>query len=296
MHDSFHQFDASLKIFFAVSLILGLVNVFAGYTFWRWLLGALGFVSGFGGAVMASALAGNQEQAATIGFVTGVALALIFAGIKPIGAFFFGGFTAVSLSALLFELTKISGQLDLSSAGFIAIIIFLFGGITMIACNRVGIIVATSIAGALTAVNAVSVLLAKGDTIRAMLTAHSPNELVAMIVIFGIGMLVQFSTTSGDSPLTSNSDSLPSNPTSDLQREQKLANLDSAEPPPGLISDRRRQQLLDSLTSAPCPPGPTSESEILVERKLNELRRLLEKGLISQQEYDAKKGELLKRL
>jgi hypothetical protein len=82
-------------------MVVGTIECFAGYRAWRFLLGLNGAVLGFVAGAMVSLLLGSPILVLVGGIGGGIAGAILFAGVAPVGTFIFTFGSIASLTILL---------------------------------------------------------------------------------------------------------------------------------------------------------------------------------------------------
>jgi hypothetical protein len=188
---------ASFQIPAALLLLAGgLLSCFAGYRWFRIILGIYGFIFG---ALLASSVMGADQTgwlmvAALAGGVVGalILIAAYFVGVALIGA---------GLGAMVADTIWASFGRE---AGLIPVIVLsILGALAALALQRYVIIIATAFGGAQTAIVGGAALIGKGEgTARSVYRVYPLDplpatkwDLVAWVVLGFVGLAVQLSVT-----------------------------------------------------------------------------------------------------
>ena len=169
---------------------LALVECFAGYRAWRFLLGANGAILGFVGGAMVAVMSGSPVLV-LVGAVGGaVAGAYVLATIAPLGSFVFAFGTATSLTMLLAELAGAPHYYAMPlgmAAGLAAAVA------ALTSCRRMMIAIA-AIAGAQQLASAWNAYHFPYGSIPTP-GQISGSELSAFVTLTALGLLLQYATS-----------------------------------------------------------------------------------------------------
>jgi hypothetical protein len=194
-----------------IAILIGIANCFFGYRIFRILLGILGFIGGalaglviiqalvLGGSISSSGALLYYILAALVGGAIGAVL-LIF--VYFIGVFLLGaaaGFVIGYVAALALNAND-------DVALIAAVVLALAGGILALILQRVIIIIATAISGALYIVSGIAALVSPALVTRTM-SGQTPAidtaftiMLIGWVVLSIAGMVVQFVWTGKKKP------------------------------------------------------------------------------------------------
>jgi len=169
--------------------VIAIVECFAGYYAWRFLVGLNGAIAGFIGGAMLGAIVGGAMLAlvgALLGALAGVAL---FAGIAPVGNFIFAFATVASFSIFLGRVTNLAPPPIMA----LAVIFGVGSALLAIALCRPAMIVIASLAGAQQIASAYSAYRLPYDLLPTP-DILAPSELVAFLTLAVLGLSTQFAT------------------------------------------------------------------------------------------------------
>jgi hypothetical protein len=194
-----------------ISILIGIANCFFGYRIFRILLGIIGFIAGaLAGVAIVQALVTNgtissssqllySVLAALIGGALGAVL-LIFAYF--IGVFLLGAFTGLALGYTIAQALRA----ETTVVWIVAVVLGLVGGVLAVILQRVILIIATAIGGALYIVAGFALLLAPRNDLAALqrqLEAQETTSILVAVFWFVLavaGMIVQFLWTGKKKP------------------------------------------------------------------------------------------------
>jgi hypothetical protein len=176
----------------AIMAIVGLLECFAGYRAWKFLLGLNGAVAGLFLGALASLLI--HPLLAPLGAIAGIStLTVICATVEPVGTFFFTAATGVSLMV-------VGHQLGLCPPDIMAPLAFAAGLLSWLAVRVLGrraTIALTATAGAQQLVSLAGAYARSFEAYQAEPgpSALSNGEGLALILLIGAGLLLQLLTT-----------------------------------------------------------------------------------------------------
>jgi len=189
MTQIYSQLLGELRVFFAaVSLILAFIQIFAGYRILRGWISAGGFLIGMvAGAAIVSALAPDAAiwVRVLVGLVLGSVLGWIAWKIYLAAVFVYCGLVAASaVLSLPFPETGTWSVLMV----VIAAAVFIAAGMLSVHFSRPVVIIMSSVGGASSAVNAMTLL-------QAPIAAGEGSRVFCFVVLVTTGLVVQFLTT-----------------------------------------------------------------------------------------------------
>lgn len=186
-----NQIVGGMQTFFAViTLILALLQVFAGFRMLRGWISALGGLAGFMLGVVIVGQISDQAvlwEKILVGIILAVLLGWLGWKIYLVFVFIYCGMAGAAIViSIPFPETKLWSVLSVvfTVAAFVAV------GILSVHFNRAIVIIASSIGGASSAVNAMTVL-------GFSLASTESSRVSCFVVLVLAGLLVQFLTTGG---------------------------------------------------------------------------------------------------
>lgn len=195
------EFGTSGSVLVALAaIILGIINCFFGYRFFRFMLGVYGFLLGFGlGAALAQNLAeGNTIVLVVAGLIAGIIGALIMVFLYFVGVFIVGAVAGILLANAL------GSAFGWDTPLLVAVIVGILVGIVALVLQRVVLILATAFSGAWAVVSGI-VALVTGQSLTLGGAFNPPDvgqwdamaliPLVGWLVLGIVGAVFQFRTT-----------------------------------------------------------------------------------------------------
>jgi len=172
-------------------MVIGIIECFAGYHAWRFLLGLNGAVVGFIGGAMVCVLTGNPILllvGAVVGAIVGAAL---FSGIVPVGSTVFAFGSLASLTIIL-------GSMMAFPEGWrfpVAAVAGIGGAIAVLTARRPAMISIAAVAGAQQIASAWSAYWLPSNLIPVP-DAVIPSEWTAFLLLSAAGLVIQFAMSS----------------------------------------------------------------------------------------------------
>ena len=185
--------EGNLVVSAIVLLLLGIVDCFWGYRFFRIVLAIAGF---FVGAGIAITLVGNAQQAIVIlaALIGGIIGAILFYFLYFVGPFLAGIGLGITLGGILAADLNVTG----STANLIIILGAVIGGILGLVLSKYIIMLSTAFIGAAQIITAIMLLLPGTHVVRStgtldLLFGQSTSILMSLsILVLGIiGFIVQ---------------------------------------------------------------------------------------------------------
>lgn len=189
-------------IFFVFSVVIGLMFLFFGYPFFRFLLPVWGFFVGiaFGVNGMQALLGANVISDLTglvVGFFLGIILALLAYFLYSVTVYWFGLTVGYILGSGLIMAFGIDSGFLSAVIGIITAVAFVFA-FAMMRMPKFLIIILTATSGAMAVIMGLFVLFGKVPEIAAtlQLTRYMVNNSFFWVIVWGalaaIGMIFQF--------------------------------------------------------------------------------------------------------
>ncbi len=185
--------EGNLVVSAIVLLLLGIVDCFWGYRFFRIVLAIAGF---FVGAGIAITLVGNAQQAIVIlaALIGGIIGAILFYFLYFVGPFLAGIGLGITLGGILATDLNVTG----STASLIIILGAVIGGILGLVLSKYIIMLSTAFIGATQIITAIMLLLPGTHVVRSagtvdLLFGQNTSILMSLsILVLGIiGFIVQ---------------------------------------------------------------------------------------------------------
>ncbi len=170
-------------------MMIGCIECFAGYRAWRFLIGLNGGVLGFVAGAVLCMLLGAPMLVLVGAFVGGVAGALLFAGVVPVGSFVVVLGSIVSLAMILGRVAGLPPHCVMP----LAAVSGLAGAVAAASVCRPVVISVAAVAGAQQIASAWCAYCLPSDRIS-LPGAFDRNEWAAFLILAAVGMLVQFAT------------------------------------------------------------------------------------------------------
>jgi len=256
--------QSGLTLFTLLGMVAGAIQCFFGYRIFRIILGVIGFIAGAAFGAMLSGIYMRGEAGLILGGILGGVIgAVVLIAVYIVGVFLLGGLLGWLAALGLFALDQRT-PVDL-----VVILFGIAGGVAAILLQKFIIIFSTSFTGAFAVIWGLISLgfgnLGAGD-FNSVVESVLANVLLLGVgtLVLGIaGMVVQYRTVP--------------------PKAQGAPVGQTAQPTTG----HALQRAPEGHSSAPRPPALAYE--------LSRLQDLLESGAISQQDYEAKKADILEK-
>lgn len=261
--------DKELLTALAVAaVVFGLLQCGWGYRIWRFMLALWGIADGFLLGAVVAQLVRPSEAAAVLGLqlLCAAVAGLLYAGIKPLGTFFVGATLGGASIQILNDAFGFANSMQQEGVVIVLLVAALFGGIVFAATGRAGIVVLSSLLGAIALVSGGFALanVSQGAGGAPLKTDELMLVLIGGVAVFA--MFIQFGATAR-APVASQSAGGASQATG------------------------ARQQPVTTLQAHSAP-----QSDGSMEKRLTQLNELKSSGMISGAEYDRQKKRILAEL